>query len=137
MSKAGDTYGKHAKEMMEDILRKLEEMRSDANIMDKERVQKEKDKGSGSVSGTRGHLTNQPRQPRLPYQEPPPSTNKECRVCKQLEKQSCHSNLFLNHRGPDTHGCPKFVGMTQRERLSMATEIKLCQSCISCNVIAL
>ena len=46
-TKAGDTYGKHAKERMENILRKLEEMRSDANIMDKERVQKEKDKGSG------------------------------------------------------------------------------------------
>ena len=57
MSKAADTYGRRSKERMEDILRRLDEMRSDANIMDKERVQKEKDKGYG----TRGHLTNQPR----------------------------------------------------------------------------
>ena len=47
MSKAGDAYDKRSKERMEDILSRLLEMRSDANIMDKERVQKEKDKGSG------------------------------------------------------------------------------------------
>ena len=57
MTKAGDTYGKHSKERMEDILRRLEEMRSDANIMNKERVQKEKDKGTENSSGFRGHLT--------------------------------------------------------------------------------
>ena len=91
-------------------------------MIDKQRIQKEKDKGSGGVtgngSGSRGHMTRQP-----PYQELPPSTNKECRVCKQLEKQSGQTNLFLNCWGLDIHSCPKFVAMTQKERLKMAKEI--------------
>ena len=85
MSMAGDTYGRRSKERMDDILRRLEKMKSDANIMDKERVQKENDKGSGegteNGSGSRGHLTRQP-----PYGELLPAPNKDCCICKQLEK---------------------------------------------------
>ena len=51
MAKAAETYGKCTKERMEDILRRLEEMRADANIMDKDISQKEKDKGSGGGTG--------------------------------------------------------------------------------------
>ena len=79
MSKAGDAYGKCSKERMEEILRRLEEMRSDANIMDTKRVQKENDKGSGggteNGSGSRGHLTRQP-----PYGELLPAPNKDCHI---------------------------------------------------------
>ena len=124
MSKAGDAYGKCSKERMEEILRRLEEMRSDANIMDKERVRKEKDNGSGEGtgdgSGSRGHLTKQ-----TPYKDLPPVPNKDGRICKQLEKRRGQTNLFLNHLRKFTNGFPKFKAKSQEERLKVCKETQI------------
>ena len=42
MGKAIYVHGKFTEERMEDILRRLEEMRSEANFMDKDRIQRKK-----------------------------------------------------------------------------------------------
>ena len=44
MAKAAEFHGRCSKPIMEDILKRLEEMRKDANILDMERIQKEKEK---------------------------------------------------------------------------------------------
>ena len=46
LSKAERIHGRYTEERMEDILKRLKEKREDANLLDKERMQKEKDKGS-------------------------------------------------------------------------------------------
>ena len=98
--------------------------------MDKVRVQKEKDKGSGvgteNGSRSRGNLTWQPL-----YGELFPAPNKDCRICKQLEKQRGQTNLFLNHLGKFVHGCPKFTALSQEERMKVCKEAQVCLVCIS------
>ena len=54
-----------------------------------------------------------------------------CRICKQLEKQRGQTNLFLNHLGKFTHGCPKFITMSLEERLKVCNESQICLVCIS------
>ena len=63
---ADQTYGKYTKDRMEDILRRLEDQRERANMMDKDRVQKEKekDKVPGGGSGIKSHPTTQQTSPK-------------------------------------------------------------------------
>ena len=102
---------------MENILEVLEDKRADANILDKERMQK--DKGSEEVSGSESHPTTQQTSPVHTVQGSPqpgrPLIHKpDCRICKQLEKKGIGDDLFQGHLGRFFNECPKFVAMTRR-----------------------
>ena len=49
----------------------------------------------------------------------------------QLEKQRSQIDLFLNHLGKFFHGCPKFIAMSQKERMKVCKKAQICLVCIS------
>ena len=80
LSKATRIHGRYTEERMEYILKRLKEKREDANLLDKERMQKEK--REALANGSRSH----------PSQKTSPLVKQaDSRICKELEKKGGHT----------------------------------------------
>ena len=123
MYRAAKVHGECTQDRMEDILERLETMREEANVLDRDRIQKERDKGSppGGGNGAKGHATHQG----VKFFK-----RSECRICLVLKKgPSPDSDLFLNHRGSNPWDCPKFVGMDALGRRNILLKANICLIC--------
>ena len=107
---------------MEELIRMLDDWRSDANLLDKILVPKEKtkDRGDETVANT--------AQPFPPDPNKSPFEHKDCRVCKFLSSQPDNSDLYLDHLGLKPYHCPKFIAMSTDERVIACARAKICMS---------
>ena len=125
LAKLADVHGRYTKQRMEDLIKRLDEKRQDANLLDKVMVQKDKDKGSGGGAGAGGTKTH------ATHLAGPPSRNPDCRICKVLLSEiGTKVDLFKDHLGKHPTHCPIFVKMTLQERVRVMTIAKLCWSCL-------
>ena len=58
----------------------------------------------------------------------------DCRICKELEKKGDNLDLYENHYGNYATHCPRWAGMTNEERRTIAMAAKLCLYCMNPNV---
>ena len=91
----------------------------------------QKDKGSEEVSGSESHPTTQQTSLVHTPQGRPLIHKPDCRICKQLEKKGVGDDLFQGHLGKFFRDCPKFVAMTQEDRVLTCLDAKICISCLS------
>ena len=59
----------------------------------------------------------------------------ECRICQRLEQRGDNRNLYDDHVNNYATGCPRFAGLTNEERATIAREAKFCLSCFDPKVI--
>ena len=88
---------------------------------------------TNSSSGNRGGQNRSPglkgvQTPSLAMFKPP-RRYEECRVCNHLSKNGDTDMLYDNHSSNFPTGCPRYIGMTIKERATVCKAAKICIKC--------
>ena len=59
----------------------------------------------------------------------PPQRDENCRICNKLNEKGDTNLLYDNHNSNFPTGCPRYIGMTVKERSSIAKAAALCLRC--------